>query len=573
MNNLSLVKNHKIFRLIKYLDIPKVFFFNFTAICLLSSILELAGLGSLYALLLNFQNISEIIKIPIVNYDITYIKKDNFLVLFLFLFCFFFIVKSLVIIFLNYYIYKSLEKIKNKTYSKIFNNLTSINYLEIIKNGHIKYNQIFSRYLDDCFSGYLAPFIKLLSDIIILTSIFLFILNVNLNISLIVIAFLSFATYLSVKIFGPKLKKNSKISGISEEKSKNLIFEFIKNYKEIFVYSLQSNFSQSFELSIAKFFKSERKYLLAQVNIRNFFEIGIILLIVFIFSYFVFTRQFLNSISTIAILGFSFAKTIPYLNSIISNLNMMKQSFKGTAEILKYKKNANNKKNSYNLNKTPKLLDNLDRLEIVNLKFSYNGVRNIFNNLNLKIRNNQTICLLGPSGSGKTTLVDIVLGIIKPEAGLINFFDKNGNIIKNFNNFAYISQTPCIFKGSIIKNITFKENISDKETKKIKSILKNLGFFNYIKENSVFKKNLYLEGQNLSGGQKQKISIARAIYNNAQIVFIDEGTSNLDGLSEQKMLETINKIKKNKIIFFITHKISNKSFFDKIIYLNNKKIQ
>jgi len=572
MSQLSLIKNYKIFKLIKYLDIPKIFFLNFIIISLISSLLEVAGLGSLYAILYNFQNTSEIVTIPLINYDFIPVDKDRFLLSLLTFFCLFFIAKNFVIIFLNYYIFLNLERIKVKTYSKIFNNLISINYLNIIKNGHIKYNQIFSRYLDDCFSGYLAPLIKLLSDIIILISIFLFILNVHLSISLIVIIILLFLGYLSIKIFGPKLKKNSRVAGISEEKSKNVIFEFIKNYKEVYVYKLQYAFSQKFKVEIEKFFKSERKYLLTQTNIRSLFEIGIILLVVSIFSFFLLTQQFLNSISIIAILGFAFAKTIPYLNSIISNFNMMKQSNKGTNEILNYRKYVNNQENII-IKENAKLPIKLDRLEIINLKFSYNSEKNVLNNLNLQIKNNQVICLLGPSGSGKTTLVDIILGIIKPDVGSIKFFDKDNSIVKNFKNFAYISQAPCIFKGSIIKNITFKEKLSFNEDKKIRSILKNLGFFDHFKKKSISKKNLYLEGQNLSGGQKQKISIARALYNYAQIIFIDEGTSNLDSLSEQKMLKTIKKNKKNKIIFFITHKTFSKSFFDKIIYLNKRKIQ
>lgn len=167
-------------------------------------------------------------------------------------------------------------------------------------------------------------------------------------------------------------------------------------------------------------------------------------------------------------------------------------------------------------------------------------------------------------------MVDIILGIIKPNEGSINFFDKEGKIIKGFNNFSYVSQNLCIFKGSILENITFKSKLNKNEEKRIKSIFKDLDFESILNNNKLNKNSLYLEGQNLSGGQRQKISYARALFSDAKIIFVDEGTSNLDELSEKKIFGIIKKNKKNKIIFFITHKISNKSFFDKIIYLSLK---
>ena len=112
-------------------------------------------------------------------------------------------------------------------------------------------------------------------------------------------------------------------------------------------------------------------------------------------------------------------------------------------------------------------------------------------------------CIIGPSGSGKTTLVDIILGLIKPNKGEIKFLNKNKNLIE-FNNFFYISQTPCIFKGSLASNITFKDNIKDINKNKLLDILNTVKIYEKEANDDLLNLNISLEGQNLSGGQKQK---------------------------------------------------------------------
>mgnify|MGYP000868843595 FL=1 len=178
-------------------------------------------------------------------------------------------------------------------------------------------------------------------------------------------------------------------------------------------------------------------------------------------------------------------------------------------------------------------------------------------------------CIVGPSGSGKTTLVDLIMGLIKPDKGKVSFLDQKGEEIKGYSNFAYISQTPCIFKGSLASNITFKENLNEIDKNKLLKILRSIGLFDSLTENEIFNKDIILEGQNLSGGQKQKISIARALYNDSGILFVDEGTSNLDKKSEIDVYELLKENKSNKIILFITHKILDNSYFDKIINIHN----
>ena len=115
------------------------------------------------------------------------------------------------------------------------------------------------------------------------------------------------------------------------------------------------------------------------------------------------------------------------------------------------------------------------------------------------------------------------------------------------------------------KNISFRENLNKQEEERVLNIINKIGLFHTYKKDEILNKDIILEGQNLSGGQKQIICIARALYHNSSVLFVDEGTSNLDRESEAKIYKILKENKENKIIFFISHKIQDYSYFDKII--------
>ena len=199
---------------------------------------------------------------------------------------------------------------------------------------------------------------------------------------------------------------------------------------------------------MSKYLESEKKYALTQANLKSFYEISIIILISSIFFYLLITNKLDQSISLLGIMGFSIAKLIPYVNSITANFNTLKQVNYSVYEIEKFYNNTLNIQSKINeKEKSDYKKINLSSLEISDLNYKYNPDENILNNFNLKVDASSMNCIIGPSGSGKTTLVDIILGLIKPNKGEIKFLNKNKNLIE-FNNFAYISQTPCIFKGS-----------------------------------------------------------------------------------------------------------------------------
>lgn len=140
---------------------------------------------------------------------------------------------------------------------------------------------------------------------------------------------------------------------------------------------------------------------------------------------------------------------------------------------------------------------------------------------------------------------------------------------------AYLPQDNFIFDGTVLENITFKENLDELEKKTFSSIVNKLNLTNFI-NNLPFKENTKLgeKGSKLSGGQKQKISLARSLYHNREILFIDEALNALDQNSQDEIIKTLSILNKEdkKTFVFISHDLRLLDFCNKIYYFKNKKL-
>jgi ABC-type bacteriocin/lantibiotic exporter with double-glycine peptidase domain len=198
--------------------------------------------------------------------------------------------------------------------------------------------------------------------------------------------------------------------------------------------------------------------------------------------------------------------------------------------------------------------------------------------LNLIIGKNDKILISGASGSGKSTFLDILTGLIRPNKGKI-IIDGRTLIGKNNLNLyqkkiSLIDQNIFIEEGSLLKNITKSDNASEVNQELLIKCCKIAELDDLIKKNKD-KYKMYLShlGTNLSGGQKQRIAIARSIYNNRDILILDETTSEIDPKTENKIFNNFNKYLKDKTILMITHRTKKINFFTKKFELKNNKLK
>ena len=209
-------------------------------------------------------------------------------------------------------------------------------------------------------------------------------------------------------------------------------------------------------------------------------------------------------------------------------------------------------------------------IEIKNMYFNYdsNDKKDILKNINIEIKNNEFIALVGESGCGKSTIAKILAGVLKDYKGNITIQNKELKLIYENSlskNIILLSNDSYIFKGSIKDNLLMaKNNASNDE---MINIIKKVELNELIKINGL-NTSIEEEGNNLSGGQKQKLALARGLLINAPFYIFDEATSNIDKESEEDILKIIKSLAGNKSILFISHRLQNVVNCDRIYLLN-----
>ena len=201
--------------------------------------------------------------------------------------------------------------------------------------------------------------------------------------------------------------------------------------------------------------------------------------------------------------------------------------------------------------------------------------KKILNNVNYNFESGKIYGLKGESGSGKTTLIDLILGLLKPSSGqiYINDFDILKNNVTGKQYASYVPQDIYLTDNSIAENIAFGLNYNDINFMKLESILEKCNLMEFIKKLTLgYKTEVGDKGVKLSGGQKQRIGIARAFYNEKNLLILDEATSALDIEMENKIIKEIEKLKKDRIIILVAHRIKTLDICDEIITLSNRNL-
>lgn len=220
-----------------------------------------------------------------------------------------------------------------------------------------------------------------------------------------------------------------------------------------------------------------------------------------------------------------------------------------------------------------KSLENID-IKLENVSYSYDKKRTILENINIDIKEKQTVAFVGESGSGKSTITSLLLKIDEVDGGKITFNGINLNDIP-FDvlnkKVGFINHNAYIFNMTIRENIKMgKKSATDEE---IYEVLKEVNLDSFVKNLPNKLDTKVGEGGNLlSGGQKQRLCLARVIIKNPDIYIFDEATSNIDVESEEKIWESIEKLSKDKTVIIISHRLLNVKNADTIYMLENGKI-
>ncbi len=220
----------------------------------------------------------------------------------------------------------------------------------------------------------------------------------------------------------------------------------------------------------------------------------------------------------------------------------------------------------------------IESIEFQNVSFKYQSAeKSTINNMSFKVNKGENIAIVGENGAGKTTAVKLLCGLYYPTSGEILI---NGKSNRDFSGNSYFNLFSAVFQDYYFMPMTIAENIcatSNYDKEKLFAAFEKAGISDKIntlpdKEKSYMIKDVYKNAVDFSGGEKQKLLLAKAIYKNAPVLILDEPTAALDPIAENELYLKYNEITSNKISFFISHRLSSTRFCDRILFIKDGRI-
>ena len=269
----------------------------------------------------------------------------------------------------------------------------------------------------------------------------------------------------------------------------------------------------------------------------------------------------------------SFFAAILMLIDPISHISTNFNEYKQAEASLKRLKKINMQpmeKDERNLEKIAKING---KIEFNHVSFEYKKDNEVLKDITLKISKGQVIAFVGSSGAGKSTMMSLILKFISPKIGDIYIDDKNIRSISSIDirsNIALVQQQPFLFSGRIVDVIKMGRNFSEDDVIKSAKIANAHEFI--LKLPSKYETNITERGSNFSGGQIQRLAIARAILGNPSILLLDEATSALDSDSEAEVQKGLNQAMNNRTVIIVAHRLSTTQGADKIVVFDKGKI-
>ena len=444
----------------------------------------------------------------------------------------------------------------------------SRNSSEVINSTVVKINAILQ--------GVIIPVLNLISSIIMALGILIVISLISYKMSFSILIILGFIYYVFLKFTKQKVLNNSiNISRQSTEVVK-VLQESLGAIRDIIIDNLQSVYGQIYRKSEISFRLAQASNAFIGSSPRHVIEtIGII--VISIVSFFYVTKSSSNEVLHImpllGSLALAFQKLLPLLQTIYSAIISIKGSKDSLSDVLDLL-NQNIDDNSFQKHNL-----SFDKAIVINnLSFSYPGrKKEVLRNINLTIPKGSCIGIIGKTGSGKSTLVDIIMGLLIPKKGYIKVDDviiDKTNTRSWRSNIAHVPQSIFLTDSSIESNIAFGVSKHFINSKSILKAAREAQLSEII--NTLPKKydtTVGERGVSLSGGQMQRIGIARALYKNMPLIVLDEATSALDNITESEVMKNINKKTPKPTIIIIAHRLTTLKNCDFIVELENGKIK
>lgn len=356
------------------------------------------------------------------------------------------------------------------------------------------------------------------------------------------------------------------------EKNLNLLYRTHKYYLDLFINKEMNMEIRSYKLY--KWFEKKRDKVYEDIREKQLKQIkkwiginGIVALLMYAceFAIYLFAvLQYGNKGITIDQIVFVLESNIVFIGCLIQFLDDSGNIVVNNVYLESFNKIKNIKR------KKGQLLPSTHvgkAVQLQNVDYSYENKKEVLKNINIEIKKGEKIALLGENGSGKSTLVKIMVGLLEPDSGSICINGRQSIVFQDFAKFKF-TMKENVFFGDLEEKDNEEKMIDSLGIVGIGKILENLP--NGLQ--TELSKEFSSEGVELSGGEWQKLAISRGVFRNAEVIVLDEPTAALDPIAEEKQLEALDSIFKDKSVIIVSHRVGITKKVDRILFLKDGKI-
>ncbi|MDY2822989.1 MAG: ABC transporter ATP-binding protein [Helicobacter sp.] len=432
---------------------------------------------------------------------------------------------------------------------RLFSKAVEINYDDFVKR---KLDKIRANITQESLhaSMYVQSFLQMCGELFTIGILYVLLLITSWKMTLALTIIMGLQVFLVMKTLGKKIEKMGQVRSAMNTRFNEIISKTFGNFKII---KLKGNQKQVFEEFEEASIKRTNAEILTQTTLpapRFLLEsLGFSILIGCVAYILVTYRDVDAVLPIISMYALALYRILPAVSRILSTYNLMGYYANSVAlvyeDLLYHTDYEDNEPCAFEKS-----------IELKGVTFGYEPNKAILRDFSLTIHKGDKIAFCGESGAGKSTLVDLIIGIYKPQQGVICIDGKelnNHNLRSWRKKIGYIPQTIYLFDGSVAENVAFGSEMNED---RVIEACKKANIYEFLQEHGGIYTRVGEGGLLLSGGQKQRIGIARAIYDNPEILVLDEATSALDTATEEKIMDEIYDVAQNKTLLVIAHRLN-----------------
>lgn len=439
------------------------------------------------------------------------------------------------------------------------------------------------RSINYLFLGVIGAITVILTESTFLLIMFIGIASVDLGMAAATIIFFTTVAFLQYRRFAPRVEKDQKSSTTAIVKNESGVAETISLFREITLRGTKRHFQRDFERNVFGNAKAIARIQFTPFVMKYWMEISLIIGAMTISAIQFVRLSAIEAISSLVVFLAASSRISPALLRLqVSAVNIRGSIGQGDVA-LRYLSTVDTRIPKNESSGVPALLvttstrlemENPSIISVKNLSFAYLGSR-VLQNVNFDICTGQSVAIVGPSGGGKSTLVNLMIGALSPSTGrvLVEEIEVAEYIKENPGRIGFVSQEPIFFSGTVRRNLLLgldESAISDSE---LWGVLEMAQLSEVIAEYGLgLDYEIGPRGNKLSLGQRQRLSIARALVTKPSILFLDEATSSLDIVTEREINITMEKIRQDVTTVTVAHRLSTVKNANLVIYVSQGKI-